>query len=171
LKEEMDPKKIEAREKKLLKIGFERLEKVPNIHILADNIKHRLGVISFYIEEAHYNLVVKLLSDIYGIQVRGGCACAGTYGHYLLDVSYEKSSSITAKITSGDLSEKPGWIRLSLHQCMTNKELEYTLDAIEEIAKNHVKMAEDYSYDNKTNEFYHKSGDKITRPFLDKIFK
>lgn len=170
LKNKMDPKKIEAREKELLEIAFERLEGISNIHILADNVKDRLGVVSFYIDNAHYNLVVKLLSDIYGIQVRGGCACAGTYGHYLLDVSHEKSNRITDQITSGDLSEKPGWIRLSLHPTMTNKELNIIIDAVLDVAENHVKMSEDYRYDNKTNEFYHKSGFTNTKDFLKEIF-
>ena len=170
LKEEMNPDKIIMREKELLDIAFEKLEKIPNIQILADNVKERLGVISFYIENAHYNLIVKLLSDVYGIQVRGGCACAGTYGHYLLDVSYEKSSRITEKITSGDLSEKPGWVRLSLHPTMTNKELQFILESIQYIAENHRTMIEDYTYDNTTNEFYHKTKFSITNDFLNKIF-
>lgn len=156
LKEKMNPKKIEQRENELLKICFNKIDKIENLHILADNVRNRLGVISFYIENVHYNLVVKLLSDMYGIQVRGGCACAGTYGHYLLDVSKEKSDIITSKISSGDLSDKPGWIRLSLHQCMTDKETVFILDAIADIATNYKELGKYYIYDSKINEFYHK---------------
>ncbi len=170
VKEEMDTKKIYEREQELLKIAFDRLEKIPNVNILADNIRDRLGVISFYIDYAHYNLVVTLLSDKYGIQTRGGCACAGTYGHYLLDVSYEKSSRITEKITSGDLSEKPGWVRLSLHPTTTNEELKYMLDSIEEVAGNFAEMSKDYNYSKNTNEFYHKEENRSTQEFLKKIF-
>jgi selenocysteine lyase/cysteine desulfurase len=171
LKEEMNPDKIVEKETILLKQAFSRLEKISNLRILADNVRDRLGVISFYIDGVHYNLVVKLLNDLYGIQARGGCACAGTYGHYLLDVSHEKSNSIIQKITSGDLSEKPGWVRLSMHPTTTNKEMEFILDAIEEIAANYMKMAEDYTYSNKTNEFYHKVSSNSTDDFLKKIFK
>jgi hypothetical protein len=94
-----------------------------------------------------------MLSDRFGIQVRGGCACAGTYGHYLLDVSYEKSKRITDKINNGDLSEKPGWVRLSLHPTMTEEEVLLIADALRQISKKHVKWSEDYIYDRHTNEF------------------
>ncbi len=170
LKEEMGTDKIIAREKELLKIAFNELKNIPKLRILADNIKDRLGVISFYIENIHYNLIVKLLSDKYGIQVRGGCACAGTYGHFLLDVTHEKSSEITSKINSGDLSEKPGWVRLSLHPTMKDEELKTILFAINDVAVNHLEMAKDYSYDNHKNEFYHKNPIKTTEDFCNKIF-
>ncbi|PLX09652.1 MAG: selenocysteine lyase [Marinilabiliales bacterium] len=170
IKDEMGVDNIFKREKELLEIAFEKLEKIENIRILADEFRDRLSVISFYIEGVHYNLVVKLLNDLYGVQVRGGCACAGTYGHYLLDVSLEKSHEITKKITSGDLSEKPGWIRFSMHPTTTNDELKYALDAIEDIAKNFAEYAKDYEYSNKTNEFYHKTYKGTTKEFLKKIF-
>jgi len=93
------------------------------------------------------------MSDRFGIQTRGGCACAGTYGHYLLDVSYEKSKRITDKINNGDLSEKPGWVRLSLHPTMTEDEVLFIANALRQIAKNHRTWADDYSYDRHTNEF------------------
>ncbi|HOY30316.1 MAG TPA: aminotransferase class V-fold PLP-dependent enzyme [Bacteroidales bacterium] len=153
LKNKMGINNIQEREKELLEIAFEGLPKVPGIHILADNMRQRLGVISFYIDGLHYNLAVKLLNDRFGIQVRGGCACAGTYGHFLLDVSYPKSRHITSKITHGDLSEKPGWVRLSLHPTMTGDELCFITDAISQVARNHKKWVKDYQYNPKTNEF------------------
>lgn len=156
LKNEMGVENIIKREEELLEILFEEFEKIPEIHLLANNVKERLGVISFYAEEIHYNLFVKLLNDRYGIQVRGGCSCAGTYGHYLLHVDPTRSQRITEKINEGDLSEKPGWVRLSLHPTMTNDELLYILRAIKEVVENHKEWAEDYDYSNKTNEYYHK---------------
>ncbi len=75
-------------------------------------------------------------------------------------MSYDNSAKITSKINSGDLSEKPGWIRISLHPTMTDKELNFVMDAIDQVAKNHKKWAEDYIYNNKTNEFRHKSEPK-----------
>ena len=155
LKNQMGVQNIEHREKELVKIAFEELTKIPGVHILADNVNDRLGIISFYIDDIHFNLVVKLLNDKFGIQVRGGCACAGTYGHFLLDVSYDKSKEITDLINHGDLSKKPGWIRLSLHPTMTDDELYFTIDAISQVQKNHKKWSEDYIYNNKTNEFRH----------------
>ena len=134
LKEEMQVDKIHQREEELVAYVFERFAKVPGLHILADNIQTRLGAISFYIDDLHYNLCVKLLNDRYGIQVRGGCSCAGTYGHYLLNVDPDYSKQITDLIDTGDLSRKPGWIRLSLHPTMTNEEVVTVCDAVEEIA-------------------------------------
>jgi selenocysteine lyase/cysteine desulfurase len=157
LKEKMGTGKIETREKELVSMAFKELRKIPGIKILADKIEDRLGVMSFYHENIHYNLIVKLLSDRYGIQVRGGCACAGTYGHYLLNVSYQDSKKITDLINHGDLSQKPGWVRWSLHPIMRNEDVNYFIHALTEIIENIEEWKNDYEYDRHTNEFIHKS--------------
>ncbi|MBU8892046.1 MAG: aminotransferase class V-fold PLP-dependent enzyme [Bacteroidales bacterium] len=156
LKDLMGIENIENREKELIPKAFKGLQSIPAVKILADNVMDRIGALSFYIENVHFNLVVKILSDRYGIQVRGGCACAGTYGHYLLDVSYDYSQEITKLINHGDLSQKPGWIRWSIHPTTLNSEIDYVVFAVEEIAKNHKKWAVDYKYNKQTNEFTHK---------------
>jgi selenocysteine lyase/cysteine desulfurase len=149
LKEEMGVSNILKREEELLEILFEKLESQDNIHILAGQHKDRLGVVSFYIEDLHYNVGVRLLNDYFGIQSRGGCSCAGTYGHYLLEVDQERSDKITAQISAGDFSAKPGWIRVSIHPTLTNEEVEYLGDSIIELAKNHQRMQQGYeSVDN-----------------------
>ncbi len=158
LKQEMDPQRMLAREEELLDIIWPAMHRIPGLHLLADEHRRRLGVLSFYIEGLHYNLAVRLLNDRYGIQTRGGCSCAGTYGHYLLQISYEKSKAITDQIDHGHLEAKPGWVRLSIHPTMTDEEAHYIVGALEELAKNHRKWAEDYTYDKRTNEFYHKDG-------------
>ncbi|MBS0011527.1 MAG: aminotransferase class V-fold PLP-dependent enzyme, partial [Bacteroidales bacterium] len=149
--------RIREREDQMVQKTFSALRSIKGLKILADNIEDRLAVFSFYLENAHYNLVVKILSDRYGIQTRGGCACAGTYGHYLLQVTYDKSHEITSKINSGDLSEKPGWIRMSLHPTITDTELDYILNAIREISENISEWEKDYIYMKKSNEFVHKN--------------
>lgn len=156
LKDRIGTDNMRKRERELVEKAFRLLDAIPNLHILANNVRDRLGIISFYITGIHFNLVVKLLNDRYGIQVRGGCACAGTYGHFLLDVSHEKSRHITDLINHGDLSEKPGWIRLSLHPTMTDAELETIAAALAEIQRNHEEWAGDYVYNNRLNEFRHK---------------
>ncbi len=155
LKNQMGTALIRQREEELVSIAFKQLCCIPGVHILADNEKTRLGIISFYIDGMHFNMVVKLLSDRYGIQMRGGCACAGTYGHFLLDVSHEKSKEITELITHGDLSQKPGWIRLSLHPTMTDEELLFITDAIKQVSVHHLEWKKDYLYNKRTNEFKH----------------
>ncbi len=154
LKEEMGVENILNRENELLEQTFRRLRNLPQIHVLAQEIEDRLGTISFYVEDIHYNLMVKLLNDRYGIQVRGGCSCAGTYGHYLLHVDPTRSKRITDKINKGDFSEKPGWVRLSLHPTMTDQELNHIIDAMEEIIRNSKQWSLEYQYSSKTNQYY-----------------
>jgi hypothetical protein len=103
----------------------------------------------------HFNLGVKMLNDRFGIQTRGGCSCAGTYGHYLLNVDEETSHHLVCQIDSGDLIQKPGWIRISIHPTTTNEEVLFVCDSIKEIAKNHVEWAKSYTYNPNTNEFVH----------------
>lgn len=155
LKDQMGVENIRKREREMVRLAFRLFREIPGIHILADNVEDRLGMLSFYLEGQHYNLVVKLLNDRYGIQVRGGCACAGTYGHFLLDVSYERSQAITDRITHGDLSEKPGWIRVSLHPTMTDDEVRYLARAVREVAEHAMEWARDYHYEPRRNEFRH----------------
>ena len=161
---------IRDRESELIEITFRELSVIDGLHILAGNIKERLGVFSFYVENIHHNLLTKLLNDRFGIQVRGGCSCAGTYGHFLLNVDYNMSKEITDKIDTGDLSMKPGWIRLSLHPTMTDDELIYILDAIRQSVKNGKNWGKDYCYNKHTNEFHHfkvseKEGNEFSRWF------
>lgn len=155
LKNQMGTTNIMEREEELLQIAFPGLREIPGIKILADNVEERLGVISFYHPDIHYNLFVKLLNDRFGIQMRGGCACAGTYGHYLLEVSYEQSKEITDLINSGDLSMKPGWVRWSLHPTMTDDEVRYIVEAIAQIVENIDSWKLDYNYHPRKNEFSH----------------
>ncbi|MDF1572067.1 MAG: aminotransferase class V-fold PLP-dependent enzyme [Bacteroidales bacterium] len=157
LKEQMGVENILAREEELLKIAFDGLTAIPGVEILADNIRKRIGVISFYHPEIHFNLAVKVLNDRYGIQTRGGCACAGTYGHYLLAVSYDRSREITDKISHGDLSEKPGWVRWSLHPTMKDEEVRYFIDAVRELTENIEFYKQEYVYVTKRNEYIHHS--------------
>lgn len=170
LKEKMGTDKIMARERELVETLFKGLSKIKGLKILADNITDRLGVVSFFIKDIHYNLIVKLLSDRYGIQVRGGCACAGTYGHYLLEVSHDMSREITQRINSGDLSDKPGWVRISIHPTTTDEEVYKLIMAVEQIAQNAEKWGEDYSYDKRKNEYIYKGreceGKKIVREWF-----
>ena len=166
LKEKMDVKKILLREKELHSIIWERFFSIDNLHLLADNFYDRLGVYSFYIEGLHFNLGVQLLNDKYGIQVRGGCSCAGTYGHILLNVNKDSSKKITQKINSGDLSLKPGWIRMSIHPTMTNDEVIYIMDAIESLSKNYDIWSKDYFYNSKSNEFKYKNKEFSKNNFL-----
>ena len=162
LKEKMKVENIRKRESELNSIAFEQLKKIPRLNILAENMTERLGVFSFYITGIHHNLIVKLLNDRYGIQMRGGCSCAGTYGHFLFGVDRGKSREITEKIDSGDLSLKPGWVRMSIHPTTSNAELEYIFEALQSIVQNIEKWEKDYIFSPSTAEFNHKRGESPT---------
>jgi selenocysteine lyase/cysteine desulfurase len=156
LKEEMGVQAMRRREDELLARALPALRTIPRLHLLANQVDDRLAILSFYVEDVHYNLLTTLLNDRFGIQVRGGCSCAGTYGHYLLHVDPTRSRRITDRIDHGDLSEKPGWVRLSLHPTMTDAELDYVLDAIEYVIRHVNQLGADYTYSSKTNAFHHK---------------
>lgn len=153
LKEQMGTERMLEREGDLLKVIFSRLAEMKNIDVLEGHITKRLGVVSFIVRGAHYNLIVKLLNDRFGIQTRGGCSCAGTYGHLLLQVDPTRSFAIRQSIHAGDLSCKPGWVRLSIHPTMTNAEIDFIMNAIEAVASCFGEWEKDYSYDPGSNEY------------------
>ena len=170
LKEEMGVENILKREHEIVNLVFNQLKPISNLNILAEEHQDRLGVISFYIDGLHFNLGVKILNDRFGIQTRGGCSCAGTYGHYLLHVDEEKSHELTSKIDSGDLILKPGWIRMSIHPTTTNAEIQYVLDSIKLLAEHHKDWAADYDYNKSTNEFIHKQASGFEKELVKNWF-
>ncbi|HIP35908.1 MAG TPA: aminotransferase class V-fold PLP-dependent enzyme [Crocinitomix sp.] len=154
LKEKMGVDNILKREEELINIVFNHFDKMgTKVHVLADKHRDRLGVFSFYVEDIHYNLFVKILNDRFGIQTRGGCACAGTYGHILLNVNKAFSQKIVCEILKGNNSEKPGWVRMSIHPTMTNSEVEYIMVSIKAVMDNIKEWEKDYTYNPTTNEF------------------
>lgn len=161
LKAKMDPAKIEARENELNQYIFERFDQIPNLVVLASKHRHRMSIFSFHMPDAHYNLFVKLLNDRYGIQTRGGCACAGTYGHLLFNLNQDESEQIFCAIQSGNLRVKPGAIRMSLHPTTTDEEAKFIMDAIQAVAENIDQWGEEYDYDPAHNEFRHKNDKPI----------
>ncbi|MET3028940.1 aminotransferase class V-fold PLP-dependent enzyme [Flavobacterium sp. UW10123] len=171
LKEEMGIENIMEREHEIVDYVFSELEPISNIKILAGQHKERLGVVSFFIDDLHFNLGVKILNDRFGIQTRGGCSCAGTYGHYLLHVDQETSNKLVNEITIGDLIKKPGWIRMSIHPTTTDEEITFVCNSIKELAANHKEWALDYSYDKNRNEFIHKDATSFEEELVESWFK
>ncbi|TAF70879.1 MAG: aminotransferase class V-fold PLP-dependent enzyme, partial [Flavobacterium sp.] len=170
LKDEMGIDNILKREHEIVDYVFDSLQNVPNIKILAGQHQERLGVISFFIDDLHFNLGVKLLNDRFGIQTRGGCSCAGTYGHFLLHVDQETSHKLVNEISLGDLIRKPGWIRMSIHPTTTSAEIEYVCNAIQSLAENHKEWTLDYHYDSETNEFIHQQATSFENTLVDQWF-
>lgn len=153
LKENMGIQEIEAREKELVAIALNELAKIKDIEVLDHHNKNRLGVISFIAKTIHYDLIVRLLNDRFGIQVRGGCSCAGPYGHHLLHITKEQSKKISQEVMGGDFSHKPGWVRLSLHPTMTNEEVYTIIHGIKKITLFHEEWSKDYAFCDYRNEY------------------
>ncbi len=135
LKEEMGIQNIRAREAEMLETLFPRLATLPGITLLEPKNRNRLAILSFCVKDTHHDTVVKQLNDNHGIQTRGGCSCAGPYGHHLLHIDPARSHAIRQRLKSGDTYNKPGWVRLSLHPTMTTTQLDYIADAIEATVK------------------------------------
>ncbi|WP_379693751.1 aminotransferase class V-fold PLP-dependent enzyme [Flavobacterium sp. HJSW_4] len=153
LKDEMGVENMKNREKELLDLCFSEFDKIEGLTILGDLKTERIGCVSFIVKDIHYNLMVRLLNDRFGIQVRGGWSCASTYAHFLLNIDRDKSKAITDGILKKDLSDKPGWVRVSLHPTMTNKELIFICTAIRNIVLNIEEWQKLYLYNPMTNEF------------------
>jgi selenocysteine lyase/cysteine desulfurase len=166
LKNRMGVENIRKREDEINDILFKTLENLSGVKILAPNHKKRLSIFSFYFEKFHFNLVVKLLNDRFGIQTRGGCSCAGTYGHFLLNVDQETSNRIKDEILHGCNTQKPGWIRLSLHPTVTNNELDFICKSLKELSENIEDWAKDYKYDSIKNDYVHNSIEPIEKELV-----
>ncbi|MDP5105686.1 MAG: aminotransferase class V-fold PLP-dependent enzyme [Polaribacter sp.] len=170
LKNKMGVENIRKREDEINKVMFATLENLSGVKILAPNHKERLSIFSFYFEKYHFNLVVKLLNDRFGIQTRGGCSCAGTYGHFLLNVDQATSNRIKDEILHGCNTQKPGWIRLSLHPTITNSELDFICNSLNELSENIEKWSQDYAYDSIKNDYSHKSVAPIEQELVKRWF-
>ena len=157
LKEEMGVDNITAREKELTYLVMNSLAKNDRVVMLEPEVKERLSIVSFYIPGVHYNLVVRLLNDKFGVQTRGGCSCAGTYGHILLNVDKDTSKQITEQIDMGDFAEKPGWVRASFHPTTTDAEAKFIAEAINQVTQNASEWGKEYRFNPASGDFEHQS--------------
>lgn len=153
LKESMTTSAIHQKEKQLTDQMFDSMKAISGVNLLEPNVKDRLPIFSFWVDNMHHNLVVKLLNDKFGVQSRGGCSCAGTYGHILLGVDQQTSENITCEIDHGDLTHKPGWIRISLHPTMEASDVRVITAAVQSVAENGADWQKEYEFDNHSGEW------------------
>ncbi len=142
VKEQISVAQIHAREQQWLKQAFSAWQAHPRIEILGDqNPENRVGIVSFNIKTAsgkylHPKFVTVLLNDLFGIQSRAGCSCAGPYGHQLLGIDEATSEQYRALIEQGYHGIKPGWCRVSFHYVMDEADIQYIIDCVRFIADN-----------------------------------
>ncbi|SEU12308.1 aminotransferase class V-fold PLP-dependent enzyme [Paenibacillus sp. NFR01] len=160
LKEQMndDGQRMIARERELCGMLLDGLSGIAGCTILAGNRRDRLGIVSFTLDQIHYNLAVQLLSDRFGIQARGGCSCAGPYGYHLLGIGSVWSQQFIAGMNAGDQSLKPGWVRISLHPTMEDDDVRAIVAAVADIAEHGKAWMQDYRYSKQRNAWVHRSG-------------
>jgi selenocysteine lyase/cysteine desulfurase len=151
LKQNVGANTIEAREHELVKMIEKRWYHHKNIEQLGNIKAARISITAFRIKTdfgyLHHGFVTALLNDMFGIQARGGCSCAGPYGHQLLGINKTESERIQQAMAKGEKLVKPGWVRFNLNYFLDNAEAEFILDAIDFVAKHGTTLLPYYAYD------------------------
>ncbi len=160
VKERVGVARIEARERDLALRAVRRLRGVAGLELLGNLEAPRLAVVSFLVRGSrrflHPRFVVRLLSDLFGIQGRAGCSCAGPYGHALLHIDAAASRSYLAAVEAGFEGIKPGWSRLSFHYLLDEAEFDFLLRAIEFVATYGERFLPLYRFDWRTGAWRHR---------------
>jgi selenocysteine lyase/cysteine desulfurase len=153
LKAAIGAERIERIEQDYLSRALKEWTNHPKLWVLGLTQARRLGVVSLIFRDLHHNLAAILLNDLYGIQVRGGCMCAGPYGHLLLHIDEFHSKSIRDRLDQGHIGEKPGWVRISLSPTVSEEEFQVLLEAVDHIARHGKEYEDRYELSDETGEW------------------
>ena len=160
LKESVGTELIKAREAVYTRSAIDKLSANPNIEILGNPDAERLSILSFVISahgaHLHHNYVVALLNDLFGVQARGGCSCAGPYGHRLLGIDAETSHKFETEIATGCEVIKPGWVRVNFNYFISEEEAEFIIDAITIVATDGWRLLSEYEFEPGTGSWFHR---------------
>jgi len=151
---------IEQVEGAMIRSAIARLRRHPRVELLGNLDAPRLAILSFLVRTddgryLHPRLVVRLLNDLFGIQSRGGCACAGPYAHRLLDIDTSRAHAFRDAVLAGFDSIKPGWTRLNFSWFTEPAELEFLQAAIEFIADHGAGFVDEYRCDWRSGVWHH----------------
>ncbi|MDC5698798.1 aminotransferase class V-fold PLP-dependent enzyme [Intrasporangium calvum] len=157
---------IRAREERFLRRAVAAWSSEPTIEILGNLDTERLSILSFVVHRdgeggrffLHHNFVVALLNDLFGIQARGGCSCAGPYGHALLGIDPERSHELERQITGGCEGIKPGWVRVNLNYFVSDTVVDYIIEAVRLVARDGWRLLGDYDFDPASGRWTHRRG-------------
>jgi len=162
LKESVGAEAIRQREHSFIRRAIESWERHPNIEILGNREADRLSIVSFVVRHEgrylHHNFVVALLNDLFGIQSRGGCSCAGPYGHRLLGIDIERSHEFEREISRGCEGIKPGWVRVNFNYFISEPAFEFILEAVRFIAGHGWRFLPRYRFDPLSGLWLHRDG-------------
>lgn len=162
LKEAVGQKNIAEAEHGFIDRAIEEWSAHSNLTILGNQKAWRLSIVSFLVHHKkrylHHNFVVALLNDLFGIQARGGCSCAGPYGHRLLGIDLTTSKEFEQEILRGCEGIKPGWVRVNFNYFIDDVVFEYILEAVKLIADEGWKLVPYYKFEPETGLWYHRAG-------------
>ena len=163
LKEAVGVQTIRRYEERYLRRALDVWLREPTLEVLGNLEAERLSILSFTLRSPsgrrlHHNYVVALLNDLYGIQARGGCSCAGPYGHRLLGIDISTSHNFQREISVGCEGIKPGWVRVNLNYFVDDAEVDYVVEAVRDVARHGWRLMGDYRFDPATGLWRHRRG-------------
>ncbi|MDK1018460.1 MAG: aminotransferase class V-fold PLP-dependent enzyme [Actinomycetota bacterium] len=162
LKDAVGSKRIRGLEERFITKAIASWSGNPHLEILGNPDAERLSIVSFVVRHAgkylHHNFVVAVLNDLFGIQSRGGCSCAGPYGHTLLGIDDEHSDEISHEVLLGCEGIKPGWVRISFNYFISDTVFDFIIDAVHIIATHGWKLLPWYRFDPTTAAWVHVDG-------------
>ncbi|MGS2718251.1 aminotransferase class V-fold PLP-dependent enzyme [Eionea flava] len=142
---------IERREARFVRQAMDAWSQSPNIDVLGNQEADRLAIVSFRIKHAdkylHYGFIAALLNDVFGIQARGGCSCAGPYGHSLLGMDMAYSKAIEQELLGGNMLLRPGWVRVNFNYFIDEETFDYIVKAIQLVAEHGWRLLPAYHFD------------------------
>lgn len=166
LKDEVGVPTIQAHEERMLQRAVQAWTQEPGIQILGNLQARRLSIVSFVVRAPehlsgtylHHNFVVAVLNDLFGIQTRGGCSCAGPYGHRLLGIDLEQSRAFEEQIAGGCEGIKPGWVRVNFNYFLDDEVADYIIDAVRLVARLGWRLLGHYRFEPLTGLWKHRGG-------------
>ncbi len=162
LKERVGSETIRALEEDFIHRAMASWCEEPGIGLLGNPTLPRLSIVSFTVRHdgryLHHNFVVALLNDLFGIQSRGGCSCAGPYGHRLLGIDIETSHAFEREISLGCEGIKPGWIRVNFNYFISEAVFDYIVDAVALVARDGWRLLPWYRFDPASGMWRHATG-------------
>ena len=173
LKEAVGADAIREREVDFINRAIASWDANPNIVILGNKAAWRLSIVSFIVRHRsaylHHNFTVALLNDLFGIQSRGGCGCAGPYGHRLLGIDVETSKEFEREIVRGCEGIKPGWVRVNFNYFLSETQYQFIVDAIHMVANDGWRLLPHYRFNPDTGEWRHRAHNTLSVTRLDDI--
>ncbi len=162
IKDNVGVEVINSREHELTKRAMGSWSETESIEILGNpDPSSRVGIISFNVKDPdgrylHHKFVTALLNDLFGIQSRAGCSCAGPYGHRLLNIDHDTSERYRNAVQNGYCGMKPGWCRVGLHWTMDDAEADYVIEAVHFVAREGHRFLNLYDFDLSTGTWSHR---------------